>query len=169
MSFDIIDHYDYICKAIVVGDSGVGKSSLVQSYVNNVFTDHYISTIGVDFLTKSIKKDDSIIKLQLWDTAGQERFRPIVNSYYRGTNVIILVYDCTNLESFENLQMWYEEIKNFINKTTPILILSNKNDIIDKKIVTYDQGYNYAQCINAQFAEVSANVNIANNKILIET
>ena len=93
--------YDYLFKILLIGDSGVGKSSTMIQYCDNIFNDNHISTIGVDFKIRTIEVDSKTIKLQIWDTAGQERFRNITSSYYRGAHAIILMYDITNLETFQ--------------------------------------------------------------------
>jgi small GTP-binding protein len=88
--------YDHLLKIILLGDSAVGKSSLLSVYCHNEFKQNYISTIGIDLKIKTIDVEDTKIKLQIWDTADQERFRPITTAYYRNANGIILVYDVTN-------------------------------------------------------------------------
>merc|ERR1711966_349389 len=94
--------YDYLFKLLLIGDSGVGKSCLLLRFADDKWTDSYISTIGVDFKIRTIELDGKTIKLQIWDTAGQERFRTISSTYYRGAHGIIVVYDITDNESFNN-------------------------------------------------------------------
>eukprot|EP01083_Nonionella_stella_P172877 594594_1 len=105
--------YDYLLKVVMVGDSGVGKSSLLKRFANRDFTGDYISTIGVDFEIKTLEIDGKTVKLQIWDTAGQERFRTITSSYYRGAHGIIIVYDITDKESFDNVRQWLFEIDRY--------------------------------------------------------
>merc|ERR1711862_233277 len=102
--------HDFFFKILLIGDSGVGKSCLLLRFADNSWTETHISTIGVDFKIKTLKIGDKTIKLQIWDTAGQERFRIITSSYYRGAQGIILVYDCTDPESFQNVKQWMGEI-----------------------------------------------------------
>ncbi|WBY58514.1 ras-related protein Rab-1B [Plasmodium yoelii yoelii] len=107
------DSYDSLFKILLIGDSGVGKSCLLLRFADDTYTDSYISTIGVDFKIKTIEIDDKIIKLQIWDTAGQERFRTITSSYYRGAQGIIIVYDVTDRDSFNNVKNWIIEIEKY--------------------------------------------------------
>lgn len=124
--------YDYLFKTLLTGPSNVGKSSIMSRYVDDVFCESYISTIGVDFKIKTLEVNNKIIKLQIWDTAGQERFRSIISSYYRGAQCVIVVFDLTDIDSFEEaMEIWLEEIKknNEINKSQPIVyIVGNKSD-----------------------------------------
>ncbi|CAM9239979.1 unnamed protein product [Heterosigma akashiwo] len=121
-----------IQKIICLGDSGVGKTSLMNQYVNKRFSEQYKATIGADFLVKEITVDDKTVTLQIWDTAGQERFMSLGVAFYRGADACILVYDITNPKSFENLEQWREEFliqaapkdpENF-----PFIVVGNKCD-----------------------------------------
>ena len=116
--------YDLLFKIVIIGDSGVGKSSIINQYVNNFFSESYISTIGVDFMIKDIPITEVFntidlknkkIRLQIWDTAGQERFRTITTSYYRNVDGIILVYDITNISSFNDIKGWIDDIYKYLN------------------------------------------------------
>lgn len=98
--------YDHLFKVLLIGDSGVGKSCLLLRFADDSYTESYISTIGVDFKIRNFTLEGKKIKLQMWDTAGQERFRTIISSYYRGAHGIIIVYDITDLESFNNVKIW---------------------------------------------------------------
>ena len=96
--------YDYLFKIIIIGDSGVGKPAFLLRFTDDSFTGTHLTTIGVDFKIKIINFEDKTIKLQIWDTAGSERFRTITKTYYKGTHGIILMYDVTNRNSFENIR-----------------------------------------------------------------
>ncbi|CAM0958698.1 unnamed protein product [Alopecurus aequalis] len=102
--------YDYLFKLLLIGDSSVGKSCLLLRFADDAYVDTYISTIGVDFKIRTVELDGKSVKLQIWDTAGQERFRTITSSYYRGAHGIIIVYDVTDMESFNNVKQWLSEI-----------------------------------------------------------
>jgi Ras-related protein Rab-1A len=148
--------YDYLFKILIIGDSGVGKTGLLLRFTDDTFTESYISTIGVDFKIKTIEMDGKYIKMQIWDTAGQERFRTITSSYYRGAHGIILVYDVTDSESFNNIQQWLYEINRYSNKDVCKLLVGNKTDKEDKRVITTFSGEEYAQHLGIDFIETSA-------------
>lgn len=125
-----------LLKIIILGDSYVGKTSLLERYTKNKFNTHYKATIGTDFLSKEIFIDNQLITLQIWDTAGQERFFSLGNSFYRGADGVILTYDLTKRASFDNLQVWYDEflVTSGNKKSFPFIIVGNKCDIDDVKV-----------------------------------
>jgi len=98
--------YDHLYKVLLIGDSGVGKSCILLRYTEGTFIESYISTVGVDFMMKTLRFGDKTIKLQLWDTAGQEKFQSLGYAFYRGADCCVLVYDITNRKTFENLTKW---------------------------------------------------------------
>ena len=118
--------YDYLFKLLLIGNSSVGKSSLLFRFVENVWDDSFVPTIGVDFKLKTLEVNGKKVKLQIWDTAGQERFKNITSSYYRGGNGVLVVYDITDRESFENLTSWLIEIEKNANKNVYKLLIGNK-------------------------------------------
>jgi len=148
--------YDYLFKLLLIGDSGVGKSCLLLRFSDDTYTDSYISTIGVDFKIRTIELDGKTIKLQIWDTAGQERFRTITSSYYRGAHGIIVVYDCTDLESFNNVKQWLEEIDRYACENVNKLLVGNKCDLTSKKVVNYQNAKEFADSLGIPFLETSA-------------
>lgn len=132
-----MDEYDFIIKAVVVGDSGVGKSCILLRYTDDIFESTYISTIGVDFKIKTIQFEDRIVKVQIWDTAGQERFRTIVSSYYRGAHCAMYVFDLTDRTTFMNIDKWIREVTTY-SGNIPGIIIGNKCDIIVDTIETQE-------------------------------
>ena len=148
--------YDYLFKLLLIGDSGVGKSCLLLRFADDTYTDSYISTIGVDFKIRTIKLDNKTVKLQIWDTAGQERFRTITSSYYRGAHGIIVVYDCTDMETFTNLKQWLEEIARYACDNVNKLLVGNKCDLNDKRAVDEATAKEYADHLKIPFLETSA-------------
>ena len=152
--------YDYLFKVVVIGDSGVGKSSICTRYTKNMYNDMFITTIGVDFECHTISLDDKIIKLQIWDTAGQERFNAITNSFYRGAHGIIIVFDVTNWESFSNVQKWLKEIELREPDVPYKLIVGNKCDQNSKRVITFEAANEYANKLNIPYLETSAKVSV---------
>ncbi|KAL6440107.1 hypothetical protein ACFW04_003016 [Cataglyphis niger] len=147
---------DYLFKLLLIGDSGVGKSCLLLRFADDTYTESYISTIGVDFKIRTIDLDGKTIKLQIWDTAGQERFRTITSSYYRGAHGIIVVYDCTDQETFNNVKQWLEEIDRYACDNVNKLLVGNKCDLHTKKVVDYTTAKEYADQLGIPFLETSA-------------
>jgi len=143
-------------KFLLIGVSGVGKSCLLLRFADDTYTDSYISTIGVDFKIRTIDLDAKTIKLQIWDTAGQERFRTITSSYYRGAHGIIIVYDITDKESFDNVRQWLFEIDRYASENVCKLLVGNKSDLANKRAVEYEQSKAFADELNIPFLETSA-------------
>ena len=127
---------DYKLKVVIVGDSGVGKSNLIKRFTSNEFNANSKATVGVEFLSKSYKINDKIFKIEMWDTAGQERYKSITSAYYKGAKGALLVYDTTSGESFENISKWLSEIKEKTNKETKLILIGNKIDLKDSKVVS---------------------------------
>eukprot|EP00405_Crypthecodinium_cohnii_P032854 CAMPEP_0206523488 /NCGR_PEP_ID=MMETSP0324_2-20121206/67646_1 /ASSEMBLY_ACC=CAM_ASM_000836 /TAXON_ID=2866 /ORGANISM="Crypthecodinium cohnii, Strain Seligo" /LENGTH=364 /DNA_ID=CAMNT_0054017929 /DNA_START=169 /DNA_END=1264 /DNA_ORIENTATION=+ len=148
--------YDYLFKLLLIGDSGVGKSCLLLRFADDTYTESYISTIGVDFKIRTLDLDGKTCKLQIWDTAGQERFRTITSSYYRGAMGIIIVYDVTDKESFNNVKHWMQEIDKYASESVNKLLIGNKCDLSSKKVVSYDEAKELADSLGVQFMETSA-------------
>ncbi|OXB71905.1 UNVERIFIED_CONTAM: hypothetical protein H355_004784 [Colinus virginianus] len=147
---------DYLFKLLLIGDSGVGKSCLLLRFADDTYTESYISTIGVDFKIRTIDLDGKTVKLQIWDTAGQERFRTITSSYYRGAHGIIIVYDVTDRESFNNVKNWMVEIDKYAMEGVSKLLVGNKCDLSAKRAVSYEEGKEFADSCNIRFVETSA-------------
>lgn len=148
--------YDYLFKLLLIGDSGVGKSSLLLRFSDDAYELNYSSTIGVDFKIRTIELDGKQIKLQIWDTAGQERFRTITSSYYRGAHGIIIVYDVTDQESFDSVKNWLGEIDRNASEGVHKLLVGNKSDMANKKAVDYGTAKEFAGGLEMPFLETSA-------------
>ncbi|XP_065622416.1 ras-related protein RABD1-like [Quercus suber] len=180
------NEYDYLFKLLLIGDSSVGKSCLLLRFADDSYVDSYISTIGVDFVSLSLSlylshvfmyvcmhMGSSIAAVGLnltystlsfqieigtpnWDTAGQERFRTITSSYYRGAHGIIIVYDVTEMESFNNVKQWLNEIDRYANDSVCKLLVGNKCDLVENKVVDTQTAKAFADELGIPFLETSA-------------
>lgn len=129
--------YHYLFKVVLVGNSCVGKSSIVVRYADDEYSEVFLATIGVDFRFKSFPLNGNKVKLQIWDTAGHERFRTITSSYYRGAHALLIVFDISDRQSYlDATNYWYGEIRNSCPPETQILLVGNKCDLADKRAVT---------------------------------
>ena len=138
-------NYQYIFKLILIGNSGVGKSCILQRYMKHTFNESYKCTIGVDFLMKSLAINGQTVKLQLWDTAGQEKYKSMVSSYYRGANVALIVFDLTNHQSFEALPFWIETFYKNGPEQKNIILIGNKKDLTELRQVTQQEAEAFSE------------------------
>jgi len=145
---------DITFKILMIGDSNVGKSSILLKYTHDDFNNEHLTTIGLDFHVKYLKLNDKNIKLQLWDTAGQERFRSIITSYFRDAQGILVVYDVTNKISFENVENWIKDINDNCKNNNNIFLVANKIDL--NRIISEEEGNKLAQKYNLLYYECSA-------------
>jgi Ras-related protein Rab-2A len=148
--------YKHLFKYIIVGDTAVGKSCLLQQFTDNRFQPVHDLTIGVEFGSKTIMIDNNAVKLQIWDTAGQEKFRSITRSYYRGAAGCLLVYDITRKETFDHLQSWLEDCRKYASQNITIILVGNKADLESKRMVSRAEGEDFARSNNLAFLETSA-------------
>lgn len=148
-----MERCDAVYKGVMIGDSGVGKTALLMRFCERVFEDNYVSTIGVDVKKRVLNVDGHKVKLQLWDTAGQERFRTITQSYYRGADGIVIVFDLTDMESFTNVKHWVKDINRTNDSSTKILV-GNKLDL--NREVSKDVATAYASKMGFRYFETSA-------------
>ena len=148
--------YNYLLKFIIIGDPSVGKSNILLKYVHNKFINEYKSTIGVELGAKSITMDGKIFRIQIWDIAGQENFKCLTRSYFKNSICAIITYDITNKESFDNIQDWIDEVKNQSSKNTLLVLVGNKIDLENERIVSFDEGKKFAEDNNMLFIETSA-------------
>eukprot|EP00392_Amoebophrya_sp_AT5.2_P004677 g4685.t1 len=147
--------YDHLFKLVLIGDSGVGKSCLLLRFADDQFTESYITTIGVDFRFKTISVGGKTVKLQIWDTAGQERFRTITSAYYRGADGIVIVYDSSDRDSFNNVNSWVEEVSKYASASTSMVLVANKSDVTPAAVPP-DEGLQKARQLGLGFVETSA-------------
>ena len=144
-------------KITLIGDTGAGKTCIINRYRNDDFLPDKVSTMGVFCSNKLVKENNKLLRIDLWDTAGQEQYRSLGRHFYKDSYVIILVYDITNRESFENLKIiWYKDLLKYNEKYTILAVVGNKNDLYEIEKVSEDEGRNYAKEINAIFMLVSA-------------
>jgi small GTP-binding protein len=148
--------YQYIFKLILIGNSGVGKSSIIQRYMKNTFEESYKCTIGVDFLMKTLNLNGKTVKLQLWDTAGQEKYKSMVASYYRGANVALVVFDITSHASFDSLPVWIENYYKNGPEEKNIILIGNKKDMEESRQVTKQEAEIFSETNNMMYFETSA-------------
>ncbi|CAD7685356.1 unnamed protein product [Nyctereutes procyonoides] len=153
-------NFDYMFKILIIGNSSVGKTSFLFRYADDSFTPAFVSTVGIDFKVKTIYRNDKRIKLQIWDTAGQERYRTITTAYYRGAMGFILMYDITNEESFNAVQDWSTQIKTYSWDNAQVLLVGNKCDMEDERVVSSERGRQLADHLGFEFFEASAKDNI---------
>ena len=143
-------------KILTIGESGVGKTCVLRRFVENKFLKNHLSTIGIDFKTKTLNINNQEIKLKIWDTAGQERFRNITTQYYKGADGIVLVYDVTDEASYEKIRDWMEQIlSNTQQEEIGLVLLGNKCDM-DPRSVTEEMGKKMAEELKINYFETSA-------------
>jgi len=157
MSFSS-DQSEYVFKIIVVGESGVGKSSLVLRSTDDIFSKDQPSTLGVDFKLKTLRSKNfqKLFRLQIWDSAGQERFRAITRAYYKGAHGVVVVYDISNHQSFEKVREWIQEVRDYGLDDIAFALVGNKNDLVAKKKVSTGEAKKLADELGLIFFETSA-------------
>lgn len=161
--------YDHLFKILMIGDAGVGKSSMLLRFTDDSFDDHIQSTIGVDFKVKHMDVNDKRVKLTIWDTAGQERFRTLTSSYYRGAQGVVMVYDVTRRDSFENLEQWLKEIKLYSpnnGEGVVKLLVGNKIDL--ERSIPREEAEAWARSQGMLFLEASAKTKMGIRQCFLE-
>ena len=158
---------DCVYKVLLLGDSTVGKTCFLLRYCDKTFQEAHLSTIGLDYRLKTMTlKSGKNIKLQIWDTAGQDRFRAITKNYYKGANGIILIYDVTNVQSYENVKNWISQIREEANPNVVIYLAGNKVDVSEQeKLVKTEDGKKIADEFKLKFYETSAKNGVNINEI----
>ena len=153
-----IEENDYYIKLkiMLLGDSTVGKTSILRRYCKNEFSNKYATTIGIDFQFKNMIKFDKRIRLQIWDTAGQERYKVVAKNYFNSSDGFVILYDITNKESFQNVTSWISQINDIASKAVKFILFGNKNDLEEARIVKKNEGENMAKKYSMLFYETSA-------------
>ena len=153
-------NYDDKCQLLIIGNSIVGKTSILTKYTSKAYTESYVATVGLDFFTKDETIDSKTIRIKIWDTAGQERYKAITKCFFQRAQGIIIVFDVTNKRSFDDLKMWIDSIKSQSKLTEdlenmPIIIIGNKIDI-PKRVIDKETAMNFAKEQNFDYYETSA-------------
>ena len=152
-------NYDHKCQLLIIGDSTVGKTSILSRFVNGTFNANYLATVGLDNFTKDETIDDKNVHIKIWDTAGQERFKALTKGFFRNAEGIMIVYDVTNQETFDSLKNWIQSIKdnmgNDFMERVPIVIIGNKIDSDEREVKTED-AESFCKQQNYPYFETSA-------------
>jgi Ras-related protein Rab-1A len=148
--------YNCLYKILLIGDSGVGKSTIMTKFTHDKFSEVYVSTIGVDFSIKNVEYENLHYKLQIWDTAGQERFKSITSHYYRGSHCCLVVFSLTDLESFHNVGNWINNVHKLGNSDVLIILVGTKSDIKHLSEITPDMIYSLKKQENIEYFETSS-------------
>ena len=152
-------NYDRTCQILIIGDSSVGKTSLLTRYTNGTFKEEYLATVGLDYYSKDEIFNNKTINVKLWDTAGQERYKSLTQSYFKNAEGVIVAYDITNTESFDNLKFWINSIKtNMENKNVfiPVIIIGNKTDMEESREIMTEDAEKFAEENKYKYYETSA-------------
>ena len=161
--------YDHIFKIITLGESGIGKTSLITRFAHDIFEENHLASIGFEFLIKVLDIENKIIKIQLWDICGSERFKTVIPSYYRNADGAIAAYDISYKRSFDRVKFWVNEVKKHPEIKTNVVIVGTKCDILDRE-VTEEEGKKLADELGVKYFETSAktgyNVNEAYNFLI---
>lgn len=154
-------------KLVLLGESAVGKSSLVLRFVKGQFLDYQESTIGAAFLTQTVCLNDTTVKFEIWDTAGQERYHSLAPMYYRGAQAAIVVYDITSYDSFDRAKKWVKELQRQGNPNIVIALAGNKVDLASKRTVEIEESQAYSEENGILFMETSAKTAANVNELFV--
>lgn len=168
MSISNKEEVDFIFKILLLGDSSVGKTCFLKRFIDGTFQEVYMSTISLDYKIKLINVDDLKIKIQLWDIPVQNRFMSITKNYFKGTNGIILIYDVTNRNTFENIKTWMEQIEESKTEDLIIYLVGNKIDEEENRKIKEEEGKETGTKYKLRFFEASAKNNKGIEELFIE-
>ena len=157
-------------KVIILGETGVGKTSIINRFINDEFNpDNDIETLGSKFFRKSIKRQNTVYKLQIWDSIGQEKYHSITRLFIKGSNIVLLVYSIDSRESFEELNHWLNTLKDILDKNKYILgIVASKSDLVNEEIVSQNEGEEFAKKTGGIFRAVSSKENNKSVNLLFD-
>ena len=147
---------DLTIKLLLIGNAFVGKTLIVQKFIDNTFSKTTLSTIGVDLQSKIIDINGKKVKYLIWDTAGEDRMKTMTYSYYRGCHAILIVYDVTEQKSFQNVTTWVECVDKFAKSNVLRILVGNKTDLEDKRVISTEEGKKLAESNGLKFYEISA-------------
>lgn len=148
--------FDETIKILMLGESGVGKSSILTRFVDKKFSTNFITTLGVEYKHKLVMMNEKKVFLQVWDTAGQEKFRTITPVYYRKVDGVVMVYDITDENSFESINYWMKNLYENADQHIKVILVGNKYDLADKRVITKEAGEELASNFKIKFVEASA-------------
>ncbi|CAD8185732.1 unnamed protein product [Paramecium octaurelia] len=152
--------YDLMCKFLILGSSQVGKTNLLTRFTDDNYSESHITTIGVDFKFKEVKTNGKVMKMQIWDTAGQEKFRTLTQNYYKFAHGVLLVYAVDDLKSFQEITFWMNSLKQHGKNDIAIILIANKKDIGDQRVVSQQQGEELANQLGVDYIETSAKLGL---------
>ena len=157
-------------KVIILGETGVGKTSIINRFINDEFNpDNDIETLGSTFFRKSIKRQNTVYKLQIWDSIGQEKYHSITRLFIKGSNIVLLVYSIDSRESFQELNHWLNTLKDILDKNKYILgIVASKSDLVNEEIVSRNEGEEFAKKTGGIFRAVSSKENNKSVNLLFD-
>lgn len=158
VQLSVMSDYDHLIKLLMLGDTAVGKSSLLMRFCEEKYEQNHVITIGVDFKMKTIMRESKKLQLQVWDTAGQERFRTITPTYYRAAMGVVLTYDITSEDTFNNVQAWMQNLMEHTSEGPPTqcVLVGNKSDLEEQRVVSRERGEKLAEQYGIKLFETSA-------------
>jgi len=166
----IYGNCDYLFKILVVGDSGVGKTCLLSRFAEDMFSEAFIATIGIDFKTRAVELDDKTkVKLLLWDSSGDNKFRNITASFYRQPHAVVVVFDVTSRVSFENIQRWLNDVKRCATDDIVKVLVGNKCDLVENRQVSTQEAQAAATALGLYYVETSAKDSVNVTQAFIHT
>ena len=158
--------YEFLIKILIIGDSTVGKTNFIKKYVENKFNESYFASTGIDLITTSIKIEGKSFKIQIWDTAGQEKYRAMTKNLFLKTQGIVILFDISNETSFINLKRWMNEIKDECSRDIPMILVGNKLDLEDKRVIDKERAMEFAKNEKLEYIETSSKTGENINKAL---